>query len=196
VRSIQATIGLLLVLLLLSAGYQWVVYATLPLAGSGITLSPAWRVALASCNWFSRYNGIITIVGFPLAAGIGALASRRTAPAEERRLLLYWVLLSIPGWLLLVAASSQNDWMLEILIVLVGLDLVQPVASTIVAAHLQSRASKISGSRVDGWCVVGAAGILYAIRPHLVALPCLWVWWQSGKAAAKEHREVTAGSVA
>ncbi len=182
-RSLKAAAAVSAVLLSLGFGCVWISgEAEAQLAG-GSQLPLSWRVALALCNTYVRWQTVVIVVGLPATALAGALLSPGTSLQQERRLLAGWLSIAAAGeawseWGGLLLSPESFLWWMQVAAVAFGLGLVAYVSAIVVSVHLQARLAA-TGTRVKGWHVAVGALLLTPLGPAALLVP-LAIWWHSG----------------
>ena len=184
--SVKCAVAVMVALVACAGLATWVSERALVGLQPGDDLPFPWALALALSNWYVRLEPWLALFGVGLAALLGAGLSRGTTVAEERRVLLAWLLIggasaaSEAVLYALVGVGSNLHLSVHVLTLGLGFGIVAIVASVVVAIHLQSRLQQL-GSRLRGWHVAVAAVALSLLGPA-VLLPPIVVWIYSGRA--------------
>jgi hypothetical protein len=185
-NSLRAAGAVMLMMTLVAAAAGLVSSHCLAAAASGAALSLPWLISLALTNWFTRWEIPLAVAAPALAALAAALLSRPSTPAQERRVLLSWLLLAVvlggaDAALLATYLWSPSDapafWRAQLL--LFPFSLVCAVASVVVAVHLYWRVRR-PGSRVRAWHLVAVSIPLALLGPAALLTP-LGVWVYAGR---------------
>jgi hypothetical protein len=153
-------------------------------AAAGQDLALEWRLAVWSALQITVYAPLM-FVPLGLLALLGAWRSAPMTPAQERRLLGWWLLvgvvspvLALAAWVAVLVPSGLP--FVNIGVAFISLALVAWLAAIAVAVRVQSRLA-VSGARVRGWHVA-AASIPLLLLGEAALIPPALVWWTSRRA--------------
>ena len=152
-------------------------------ATPGQELALGWRLA----SWCAlQITVFVPFMSVPLGllTLLGAWRSTPTTPAQERRLLGWWLVVGVVAPALALASFAVVVVPSLFQFVLVGiaflhLAMVAWLAAIVVAVHLQSR---LVGSRIRPWHVAVVSIPLLLLKPAALIPPAI-VWWTSRRPA-------------
>jgi hypothetical protein len=186
VKSLRYTLIAVAIVGVFGGLLAWAAQAVIARGEPGDALTLPSRLVLYFANLQLGYGPIVLPVAFGLAAIAGAWRSRPMAIAEERRLLLGWLVLEILGWAagvvlheLVRASAPQAPLGFHLIVLQWSLGPVTFVATAILAVHLQSRVQR-PGAWLKVGHVAGAMIVAWFFGPAVVLPPALVLWNSRG----------------